>query len=89
MRKGQQDWQDLIREVQDAKTSGVAPDSPWGRELAARWQALIEASTGGDPGIRNSLATAYRSQPGAMESFGTDPGIQEWIGAASTSAAED
>ena len=82
MRKGQQDWQDLIKEGQEAQESGVAPDTAKGRELAGRWEALITAFTGGDPGIRESLANAYQDQPGAMQQFGIENSMMEWIGKA-------
>ena len=30
--------------------------------IASRWRALIEAFTGGDPGIRESLGRMYREE---------------------------
>lgn len=79
MRKAQQDWQDLIREVREAQAAGLPPESPEARDLARRWGTLIEAFTGGNPEIRQSLANAYQDQPGAMAQFGIDEATQGWI----------
>jgi DNA-binding transcriptional MerR regulator len=62
LEKAQRDWADLIREVEEARASGLDPASPRAQELAARWQDLIEQFTGGDPGIYENLRRLYADQ---------------------------
>ena len=59
MRKAQQDWADLIAEVEAERVAGTAPADPRLKPLVDRWNALIEAFTGGDPGTRAALQRAY------------------------------
>lgn len=73
MQQGQQDWTDLIAEVQRAVDDGVDAKSEVGRSLAARWDALIEAFTGGDDGIRRSLAKMYEETPDVAAGHGYRP----------------
>jgi DNA-binding transcriptional MerR regulator len=58
--KGEQDWADLIRDVEASLDEDPAGEKA--QALAARWAALIEAFTGGDPGIRESLGKLYADQ---------------------------
>jgi DNA-binding transcriptional MerR regulator len=62
LEKGQRDWAELIREVEEAVAAGLDPSSERARELAARWQDLIEQFTGGDPGIAEGLRRLYADQ---------------------------
>lgn len=62
LEKGQRDWAELMRDVEEAVASGVEPTSERGRELAARWQGLIDQFTGGDPGIAENLRRLYADQ---------------------------
>ena len=62
MAKGQQDWADLIAEVEAERAKGTDPTDPKVQDLARRWSALIEAFTGGDPGIRQSLQKMYETE---------------------------
>ena len=73
MQAAQQAWQDLFREVRAAIARGADPHEPEVQALAARWQALINAFTGGDAGIRGSLDTMYRQEPGLGARVGGDP----------------
>ncbi len=73
MKKAQQDWTELIADVQQAVQNGVDPQSDQGRSLAARWDALIEAFTGGDPGIRQSLSRMYQAEPDIAADHGYRP----------------
>jgi DNA-binding transcriptional MerR regulator len=78
--KGQRDWAMLIRDVEAAVAGGESPTSESAQALAARWRALIEAFTGGDPAIATSLnrlyadranwpATASKPYPDAVGKF--------------------
>ncbi|HWL35289.1 MAG TPA: MerR family transcriptional regulator [Frankiaceae bacterium] len=62
MAKAQQDWADLIAEVDAARLAGTDPSDPKVQALADRWEALISSFTGGDPGIRASLQRLYDEQ---------------------------
>jgi DNA-binding transcriptional MerR regulator len=62
LEKGQRDWAALLREVDEAASEGVDPASERAQALARRWSALIEAFTGGDPGIAESLSNLYKDQ---------------------------
>ncbi|MBX7220770.1 MAG: MerR family transcriptional regulator [Blastocatellia bacterium] len=59
-RKAEQDWKQLFADVEAAL--GEDPGSEKVQQLAARWEALITAFTGGDPGIRENLGRLYADQ---------------------------
>lgn len=55
--KAEGDWANLIA---DAEASlGEDPSGERGLAIAARWSELIQAFTGGDPGIRSGLQKLY------------------------------
>lgn len=60
--QSQRDWARLISEVREAARAGVDPASERAQELAARWQALIEAFTGGDAEVTEGLRRLYADQ---------------------------
>jgi DNA-binding transcriptional MerR regulator len=62
MRQAEAQWADLIDRVRKAKETGVDPASPAVRAMAAEWQSLIDAFTGGDPGIRQSLDRVWQEE---------------------------
>ena len=62
IRKGESDWQSLIDAVRTEMNRGTDPDDPRVKALALRWQKLIEAFTGGDPGILQSLGKMYEEE---------------------------
>ncbi|MBV9210523.1 MAG: MerR family transcriptional regulator [Acidobacteria bacterium] len=62
LEQAQQDWAVLLREVNEAVSEGVDPASERAQGLAARWSALIESFTGGNPAIAQSLSNLYRDQ---------------------------
>ena len=59
MAKAQRDWADLIAAVKAERVAGTDPADPRLKPLVDRWNALIEAFTGGDPGTRASLQRLY------------------------------
>jgi DNA-binding transcriptional MerR regulator len=63
MKKAHQDWSDLFEEVKAEMGRGTPPEAPAVQELSRRWQALVAAFTGGDPGIQQSLNRMYSEQP--------------------------
>jgi MerR family transcriptional regulator, thiopeptide resistance regulator len=62
MEKAQRDWAELIAAMEAERAAGTDPADPRVQELAGRWNALIEAFTGGSPGIRDSLNRMYAEQ---------------------------
>lgn len=83
MEKAQADWQELIAEVAAEKDKGTDPSDPRMQELAGRWQGLIDAFTGGDPGMFASLKKLYESEgPEAASRGMVDPGLMAYMGTA-------
>ncbi len=77
MKQAQEDWAALFVDVKSAIDRGVDPASDEAQALAGRWCALIEAFTGGDPGIEASLNRMYREEP-SMKQNG-DPAASAFI----------
>jgi DNA-binding transcriptional MerR regulator len=69
LERGQRDWAALIKEVEAAISEGVDPKSEKAQTLAARWVSLIEAFTGGNPAIRESLTKLYADQANWPSTF--------------------
>jgi MerR family transcriptional regulator, thiopeptide resistance regulator len=62
IRQSQEDWADLIAEVRVERDKGTDPMAPEVQALARRWMDLINAFTGGDPGIQGSLGRLWNEQ---------------------------
>jgi DNA-binding transcriptional MerR regulator len=62
VKQGEQQWAELLAEVETARRNGVDPTSPDLSELWVRMQGLIEQFTGGDPAIRQSLQNMYQTE---------------------------
>jgi MerR family transcriptional regulator, thiopeptide resistance regulator len=62
IRQSQVDWQTLMDEVRAELDRGTDPADPRVQALAARWKALIEEFTGGDPGIAQSLGRMWKEE---------------------------
>ena len=62
IRKVEQEWATLIAAVRAEMERGTDPAAASVQRLADQWQALIEAFTGGDPGIRQSLDRMYEQE---------------------------
>jgi DNA-binding transcriptional MerR regulator len=69
LERGQRDWTILIKDVQAAIAEGIDPQSEKAQALAARWLSLIEAFTGGNPAIRESLTKLYADQANWPSTF--------------------
>src|SRR3954469_18064332 len=80
MAKAQQDWADLIAELDAERVAGTDPSDPRVQALADRWQALIAAFTGGDPGITASLKRMYDEEGAPKASRGAlSPELTEYV----------
>lgn len=62
MFKAQQDWAELIAAVKAEREAGTDPGDPRLEDLVRRWEGLIGAFTGGDPGTRASLQKMYETE---------------------------
>jgi DNA-binding transcriptional MerR regulator len=83
MARAQQHWQELIDAVRAEKTKGTPPEDPTMQELAGRWRTLIEAFTGGDPGITRSLQDMYETEGVDRASQGmVEPDLMAYVAAA-------
>jgi DNA-binding transcriptional MerR regulator len=60
--KAQQDWKDLIRDVEAAVLCHEDPASPAAKLLAQRWSSLVSAFTGGDSEIQKGVNSFYADQ---------------------------
>lgn len=69
LKKSQEDWTDLIREVEAAVVAGEDPASARAQGFAIRWQALISAFTGGNPEVQKGLNRLYADQQNWPSSF--------------------
>ena len=70
MRRAQDEWAALIAEVEAERLAGTDPADPKLDPLVARWTALVEQFTGGDPGIRASLQRLYDTEGPELASHG-------------------
>jgi len=83
MREAEQDWADLLAEVDAERRKGTDPGAERMQELAGRWQALIERFTGGDPGLAASLKDMYASEGPEKASRGAvSPELMAYAGEA-------
>lgn len=80
MRQAQADWQDLIEQVQAEMKKGTDPASEPVKALARRSLDLIQAFSGGDPGIEQSLNQMYQQEKPEIASRGSiDAAMWEYM----------
>ena len=70
MLRAQRDWADVIDGMRREHAAGTDPADRRVQALAARWRGLIEAFTGGDPGIERSLNRMYEAESPETASSG-------------------
>src|SRR5215203_3745749 len=63
MRQAEADWVTLRAQVKAEMEVGTDPADPKVQALAAKWQSLIDAFTGGDPGIHANLQKVWENEP--------------------------
>jgi MerR family transcriptional regulator, thiopeptide resistance regulator len=76
----QNEWSVLLAEVKAAMAEDLDPASERARELARRWQALVQEFTGGDAGIERSVGRFYRENPEGGRQLGVEPEMFQFIG---------
>jgi DNA-binding transcriptional MerR regulator len=60
--KVQQDWKDLISDVEAARSRNEDPAGAHARSLAERWVNLLKGFTGSNPEVQNGLNKLYADQ---------------------------
>ncbi len=70
IKQAQDDWKELIEEVQIEMDRGTDPRDEAVRILAQRWLTLIEMFTGGNPAMAKSMQAMYRQEGAARASQG-------------------
>lgn len=58
----EQQWADLIARAEQAMAEGVDPTSEPVLEIAREWSGLVQAFTGNDPGIHQSVEQVWREE---------------------------
>jgi DNA-binding transcriptional MerR regulator len=86
IRRSQEEWAELIAEVRAAMEAGTDPTAPDVQAMARRWMALVDAFTGGDPGVERAAGRVWQEQGDTIVArHGTqyDPrGVSDYIGRA-------
>lgn len=86
LRGAQEDWAAVFAGMADAHAKGLDPAGPEARALARKARGLVEAFTGGDPGMRAALERMYREGGGAQamrqQGMGVDPEVMAYYGRA-------
>jgi MerR family transcriptional regulator, thiopeptide resistance regulator len=62
IRAFEEEWQTLIEAVKAEMEAGTDPSDVRVQGLARRWMELVEAFTGGDPGIARSLGQMWQQE---------------------------
>ncbi|MCI0465307.1 MAG: MerR family transcriptional regulator [Gemmataceae bacterium] len=79
--QGQADWAALLNDLRAEMEKGTDPADPKLQELEKRRQALVNAFTGGDPGIEQSLKRMWTEQGDKLATqYGYDPKLMEYLG---------
>lgn len=82
IRAAQEEWPRLIAGLRRSMEEGLDPGNPKVREMAARWQELVHAFSGGNSAIEESLGTMYRDEPRVAEGQGLSAEIFAYLEAA-------
>jgi len=72
-------WENLIKNVANAVSENIAPDSDEALNLAKQWQDLILQFTGGDESIHDSLGQMYQQEKNFAQSQGMTAEVMEFI----------
>ncbi|HKW74723.1 MAG TPA: MerR family transcriptional regulator [Terriglobales bacterium] len=77
--KVQQDWKDLINDVETARNRNDDPAGTYARTLAERWAKLLKGFTGGNSEIQNGLNKLYADQGNWPSSFQKPFSGEVWV----------
>jgi hypothetical protein len=62
MKAFEQQWADLIARAEQAKADDLDPTSELVLEIAREWSGLVQAFTGGDAGIQQSVERVWQEE---------------------------
>jgi DNA-binding transcriptional MerR regulator len=86
-KQGQADWADLFAELRVEMDKGTDPADPRVQALEKRRQALVDAFTGGDKGIEQSLKRLWTEQREKLcAQYNYDPKLFEYLAKVSEAA---
>lgn len=77
--KAEQDWTQLIADVQTAMNNQLSPSSDQAQALAKRWHDLVLLFTQGKPEREQALANMYQQEADAHEQAGLSPDMMNFI----------
>ncbi|MFO0808194.1 MAG: MerR family transcriptional regulator [Gemmataceae bacterium] len=81
IKQGQNDWADLFAQLTTEMEKGTDPSDPRVQALEKRRQDLVNAFTGGDAGIAQSLTRMWTEQGDKLAArHGYDPKVMEYLG---------
>lgn len=81
IRQGQAGWAELFTQLKEEMEKGTDPGDPRVQALEKKRQELVNAFTGGDKGIEQSLTRMWTEQGDKMAAqFGYDPKVLEYMG---------
>lgn len=81
IRQGEADWAELFTRLKEEMEKGTDPGDPQVQALEKQRQALVNAFTGGDKGIEQSLTRMWTEQGDRMAAMhGYDPKVLEYMG---------
>jgi DNA-binding transcriptional MerR regulator len=83
MERVQKEWADVIADARAAFLANKPIDDPEVVAIARRWKALIDAFTGGNPGIHQGMTRLWRENTDALaHKSGFDPELARFMGKA-------
>ncbi len=83
IKAAEQEWPRLIAAVRAQMVKGTDPTAPEVQALARRWRELLEAFSGGDDDLLESVSRMYQGESAMMESQGLEPSIFAYVHKAS------
>lgn len=78
----EQAWPQVISAMKEHQAAGTPVDDPDVQALAARWFELVEAFTGGDAGIRESVGKMWKEQGDTLNQqfdTGLSPELMDYV----------
>ena len=88
-KKGQADWAELLADYRAAMEQGTDPSDPKLQALEKRRQTLVNAFSGGDKGIEQSLKRMWTEQGDKLcAQFGIDPKVMQYLAKAAEVSAD-
>lgn len=91
IKAAEQEWPQLMAAMEAEMKAGADPADAKVQALARRWRELVNAFTGGDAGIRQSLGNLWKEQGDSLKqqhNMNFDPKLFEYVAKAHAAAGE-